>query len=77
MHNQLKTDYYQNKIYINAPRSWSHKEYIYAVVLIFWHSEVAWVLVSSGSQVQLQIILDPDYLSVSYGYAKSDSHFRL
>ena len=27
------------------------------------NSEVAWVLVSSGTQVQLQIILDPDYLS--------------
>ena len=47
------------------------------VVLIFWHKclhlmkfEVAWVLVSSGAQVQLQIILVPDYLpdyfSVSY-----------
>ena len=41
------------------------------VVLIFRHVqclhlmnfEVAWVLVSSGTQVQLQIILDPDYLS--------------
>ena len=29
-------------------------------------SEVAWVLVSSGTQVQPQIILDPDYLSFSY-----------
>ena len=46
------------------------------VVLIFWHiqclhlmnSEVAWVLVSSRTQVQSQIILDPDYLSVSYDY---------
>ena len=50
------------------------------VVLIFWHiqclhlrnSEVARVLVSSGTQVQLQTILDPDYLpgllSVSYDY---------
>ena len=26
------------------------------------NSEVAWVLVSSGTQVQPQIILDPDYL---------------
>ena len=36
------------------------------------NSEVAWVLVSSGSQVQSQIILDPeylpDYLSVSYDF---------
>ena len=35
------------------------------------NSEVAWVLVSSGTQVQPQIILDsdylPDYLSVFYG----------
>ena len=34
------------------------------------NSEVAWVLVSSGTQVQPQIIIDPDnlpdYLSVSY-----------
>ena len=52
-------------------------------VLIFRHihclhlmiSEVAWVLVSSGTQVQLQIILDsdylPHYLSVSYDNAVS------
>ena len=37
------------------------------------YAEVAWVLVSSGNQVQPQIILDPDYfkdyLSVSYDYA--------
>ena len=37
------------------------------------NSEVAWVLVSSETQFQLQIILDldylPDYLSVSYDYA--------
>ena len=35
-------------------------------------SEVAWVLVPSGTQVQPQIILDPDYLpdylSVFYDY---------
>ena len=30
--------------------------------------EVAWVLVSSGTQVQPQILLDLDYLSVSYDY---------
>ena len=37
------------------------------------YAEVAWVLVSSGTQVQPQVILDPDYLrddlSVSYDYA--------
>ena len=50
------------------------------VVLIFRHiqclhlmySEVAWVLVSLGTQVQPQKILSPDdlpdYLSVSYDY---------
>ena len=50
------------------------------VVLIFRHiqclhlmySEVAWILVSSGTQAQPQIILNPDYfpdyLSVSYDY---------
>ena len=36
------------------------------------NAEVAWVLVSSGTQVQLQIMLNPDYLpdylSVSYDY---------
>ena len=35
-------------------------------------AEVAWALVSSGTQVQPQIMLDPDnfpdYLSVSYDY---------
>ena len=36
------------------------------------YAEVAWVLVSLGTQVQPQVILDPDYLpdylSVSYDY---------
>ena len=36
------------------------------------YPEVAWVLVSSGTQAQLQVMLDPDYLldylSISYGY---------
>ena len=35
-------------------------------------SEVGWVLVSSGTQVQPQLILEPDYLpgylSISYDY---------
>ena len=39
------------------------------------YSEVAWVLVSSRTQVQPQIILEPDYvpdyLFVSYGYGES------
>ena len=37
------------------------------------YSEVAWLLLFSGTQVQLEVILDPDclrdYLSVSYDYA--------
>ena len=57
------------------------------VVLIFRHikcldlmnSEVPWVLVSSGTRVQPQIILGPDYLpdnlylsfSYDYGFLKS------
>ena len=40
--------------------------------LYLMSSEVTWVLVSSGPQVQQQIILDPDYLPdylpVSYDY---------
>ena len=39
------------------------------------YAEVAWVLVSSGTQVQPQVILDPDhlpgYLSISYDDANS------
>ena len=39
------------------------------------YAEIAWVLVSSGIQVQPQVILDPDYLpnyhSVSYDYDHS------
>ena len=55
------------------------------VVLIFQHiqclhlmySEVAWVLVSSGTQVQSHVKPDPDYLpdylSVSYDYDVSSN----
>ena len=36
------------------------------------YPEVAWALVSSGTQAQLQVMLDPDYLldylSISNGY---------
>ena len=67
---------------ISAPKSWPDvKNTVVLTVLIFRHiqclhlmyAEVAWVLVSSGTQVQPQVILDPgylpDYLSVSYDYA--------
>ena len=42
------------------------------------YAEVAWVLVSSGTQVQPQVIFDPDYLpdylSVSYDYVSLKQH---
>ena len=44
------------------------------------NSEVAWVLVSSGTLVQPQIILDsdylPNYLSVSHDYGETDISSR-
>ena len=67
-----------------APRKWSHvKNTVGFTILTFRHiqclhlmyAEVAWVLVSSGTQAQPQIMVDPDYLpdclSVSYDYALS------
>ena len=57
----------------------TYKEYtVVLTILAFQHiqclhlmyAKVAWVLVSSGTQVQPQVMLDPDYLpnylSVSY-----------
>ena len=42
------------------------------------YAEVAWVLVSSGTQVQPQIMPDPDYLphclSVSYDYELTNGY---
>ena len=66
----------------SAPISWSHikNTTVVLTILTFKHilclhlmyAEIAWVPVSSGTQVQLQVILDPDYLpdylSVSYDY---------
>ena len=53
-----------------------HIQYIH-----FMYAEVAWVLVSSGTQVQPQIILDSDhlrdYLSVSYDYLKRNMEKNL
>ena len=44
------------------------------------YSKVAWVLLSSGTQVQPQVILDPaylpNYLSVSYGYGLKSYIYR-
>ena len=66
---------------ISAPKIWSHiKNTVVLTILTFRYiqrlhlvyAEIAWALVSSGTQVQPQLILDPDYLpeylSVSYGY---------
>ena len=43
------------------------------------YAEVAWVLVTSGTQVQPQVVLDsdylPDYLSVSYDYGANVNSF--
>ena len=63
--------------YMSAPRSWSHKEYscfdFPAHCFHLMNSEVVWVLVSSATQVQPKLILDPeylpDYISVSQNYA--------
>ena len=42
------------------------------------HAQINWVLGSSGTQVQPQVILDlddlPDYLSVSYDYGNMESY---
>ena len=58
------------------------KKYKVLTILTFRHiqclhlmyAEVAWVQVSSGTEVQPQIMLDPDYfpdyLSISYDYDK-------
>ena len=66
---------------IGAARSLSHVNNTLVLTILTFrhiqclhlmHAEVAWVLVSSGNQVQPQITLDPDYLpdyiSVSYDY---------
>ena len=39
------------------------------------YAEVTWVLVSLGTQIQLQIIIDPDYLSNSYDYDRGKQFF--
>ena len=69
------------KIVLCALESCPHKEYscydfpAYSVPAYLMYSDVAWVLVSWGTQVQLQITLDPDYLldylSVSHDYVPS------
>ena len=58
----------------------TYKEYCFFTILTLrhiqclhlMHASVAWVIVSLGTQVQPQVILDPDYLpvylSVPYDY---------
>ena len=67
-------------MYISVLQTAAHKNTVVLAILTFRHiqyldlmyAEVAWVLVYSGTQVQPQVILDPDYLpdylSVSYDY---------
>ena len=56
---------------MTAPKGWSHiKNTVVSTILTFRHiqclqlmyAEVAWVLISSETQVQPKVILDPDYL---------------
>ena len=67
----------------------TYKEYSCLTILAFLHiqylhltyAEAARVLVSSGTQVQPQIILDPDclpdYLSVSYDVATCSLNYKI
>ena len=76
--------------YISAPRSCSCvNNTVVLAILTFKHiqclhvmyADVAWALVSSGTQVQPQTIPDPvylpDYLSVSYDYAITKNNMVL
>ena len=71
LHSLHKGSSVKNRFRYIAPRSWSNiKNTVVLTILTSQHiqclhlmyAEVAWVLVSLGSQVQPQIILDPDYL---------------
>ena len=70
----------KNRFRYSAPRSWSNiKNTVVLTILTFQHiqylhlmyAEVVWVLVSLGTQVQPQIILDPDYL-LDYLFVSDD-----
>ena len=56
---------------MSSPKGWSHvNNTVVLTILTFRHiqclhlmyAEIAWVLVSSETQVPSQVILDPDYL---------------
>ena len=72
---------YQSSEGLVTYKGWSHiKNTVVLTILTFrqiqclhlMYIEIAWVLVSSGTQVQPQVILNPDYLPdylpVSYDY---------
>ena len=74
---------------LTAPKRWSHiKSTVALTILTFRHiqrlhlmyAEIAWVLVSSETQVQPHVILDPDYLpdylSVCCDYAAANNFRR-
>ena len=70
LHSLHKGSSIKSRFRYSAPRSWLNiKNTVVFTILTFQHipclhfmyAEVAWVLVSSWSQVQPQIILDPDY----------------
>ena len=71
LHNLHKGSSIKNRFRYSAPRSWSNiKNTVVLTILTFQHiqclhlmyAEVVWVLVSLGTQVQPQIIRDPEYL---------------
>ena len=71
LHSLHKGSSIKNRFRYSAPRSWSNiKNTVVLSILTSQHvqclhllyAEVAWVQVSLGTQVQLQIILDQDYL---------------
>ena len=71
LHSLHKGSSIKNRFRYSAPRSWSNiKNTVVLTILTFQHIQclhlmyagVLWVLVSLRTQVQPQIILDPDYL---------------
>ena len=82
--NQINIRIIKSKSF-SVPRRWSHINntvvlstltFQYIQYLHLMYTKVAWVLLSSGTQVQPHIIPDPDYLSVSYDCEWDDSNFH-
>ena len=63
---------YKNLVAYKEYSCFDHFDFLAHSMFTLMHAEIAWVLVSPVTQVQLEIILDPDYrpdyLSVSYDY---------